>query len=63
MIESWDTSTAVANRVITIYEQGVVCPPSLRTGLFTTGNLDNIDHNPSFTSAQGAFHGTALSVT
>jgi len=42
---------------------GVVCPPNLRRGLFTVGALDNIDHNPSSTTSQGAFHGTAISVT
>jgi len=35
----------------------------VRDELFTTGNLDNIDHNPTSTSSQGAFHGTALSIT
>ena len=36
---------------------------NLREGLFTTGNLDNLDHNPSSTSAQMAFHGMAISLT
>ena len=35
----------------------------MREGLFTTGNLDNLDHNPTSTSAQSAFHGTAISLT
>ena len=43
-------------------EDGVVCP-TLRNKLFTTSNLDNIDHNPSSTSARDAFHGTAISLT
>ena len=43
--------------------EGTVCPTSLKDDLFTTGNLDNIDHNPSSTSSHDAFHGTALSVT
>ena len=38
-------------------------PPILRNGLFTTGNLDNIDHNPSSSTSKDSFHGTALSVT
>ena len=41
----------------------MVCPTNLRNGLFTTGNLDNIDHNPSATSARSSFHGTAISLT
>ena len=40
-------------------EDGVVCPME---GLFTTGNLDNLDHNPSSTLAVTAFHGTAISL-
>ena len=28
---------------------GVVCPPILRKGLFTTSAMDNIDHNPTAT--------------
>ena len=40
-----------------------MCPTVLRDGLFTTGNLDNIDHNPSSTSSKDSFHGTALSIT
>ena len=57
-------STDEANRVIEIYKNDkVVCPTTLRNGLFTTGNLDNIDHNPSSTSARSSFHGTAMSLT
>ena len=57
-------STEEANRVIDIYEnEGIVCPTTLRDELFTTGNLDNIDHNPSSTSSHDSFHGTALSIT
>ena len=57
-------STETANKVIDLFEQdGVVCPTVLRDGVYTTGNLDNIDHNPSSTSSQDSFHGTALSLT
>lgn len=40
----------------------MVCPSKLRKGLFTTAAVDNIDHNPSSTSAQDSFHGTAISL-
>ena len=40
-------------------EEGVVCPPVLRKGLFTTAV---IDHNPSATTATTSFHGTSVSV-
>ena len=39
-------------------KKGVVCPAQLRKGLFTVGALDNIDHNPSSTTAKDSFHGT-----
>ncbi len=57
-------STGLANDAIDSFEaDGVIVPTTLRTNVYTTGNLDNIDHNPSATSAKGAFHGTAISLT
>ena len=56
-------STDAANSVCSRFEKdGVVCPPKLRKNLFTTGALDNIDHNPSATTAKDSFHGTAISL-
>ena len=43
-------------------EEGVVCPPELKKGLFTTSAMDNIDHNPTATTAQSSFYGTSVSV-
>ena len=43
-------------------EENIVCPPSLRKGLYTVAAIDNIDHNPSSTTATGSFHGTAISI-
>ncbi len=40
----------------------IVCPPSLRRGLYTVGALDNIDQNPSSTTAEDSLHGSAISV-
>ena len=45
-----------------IQREGVVCPSQLRHGLFTIGAMDNLDHNPSSTSAVGSFHGTGISL-
>ena len=39
-----------------------VCPPALKGGYFTTGTADNIDHDPSSTSAHDSFHGTGISL-
>ncbi len=56
-------STDITNTVIDRYEEdGIVCPSKLRNGVFTTAVVDNIDHNPSATSSQGSFHGTAISL-
>ena len=43
-------------------KDGVVCPPILRRGLFTTAAMDNIDHNPTATTATTSFHGSSISV-
>ena len=56
-------STDLGNNICRFFQQeGAVCPPELKVGLFTTGAVDNIDHNPSSTSAQDSFHGTGISL-
>ena len=58
-----DISTSMGNTAIDVYEkEGVVCPLTLRYGLFTTAAVDNIDVNPSSSTAMSAFHGTAASL-
>ena len=57
-----EISTEMGNKACARYEsEGVVCPPKLKN-VFTTAAVDNIDHNPSSTTAQGAFHGTGISL-
>ncbi len=54
----------ISNAVIQQYEnQGIVCPPILEKHLFTTGQLDNLDHDPRATLSKDSFHGTAISIT
>ena len=36
--------------------------PKLRNEVFMTAAVDNIDHNPSYVTAQGAFHRTGISL-
>ena len=56
-------STEMGNKICDRYERdNAVCPPNLRAGLFTTAAVDNIDHNPSSTSAHDSFHGTGISL-
>ena len=40
----------------------IVCPSHLCKGIFVVGALDNVDHNPSSTTAQSSFHGTGISI-
>ncbi len=40
----------------------VVCPSHLQKGHFIAGAMDNIDHNPSSTTADSSFHGTGISI-
>ena len=40
----------------------LVCPPNLRSYIFTVAAGDNIDHNLSSNTAQSSFHGTAISL-
>ena len=59
-------STDLANAICQQYEDdNIVCQPGLRKNVFTTSAVDNIDHNPSSTTAlaRDAFHGTAISLT
>ena len=56
-------SSDVAHTVCSKYEsEGVVCPPNLVKNIFTTGAVDNIDHNPSSSTSSSSFHGTAISM-
>lgn len=56
-------SADIANGVCQRFRlDNIVCPPKMRTGLFTTAAVDNIDHNPSSGTSQGSFHGTGISL-
>ena len=58
-----EISTELASKACGQFQRdGVVCPMKLRSGLFTTAAVNDLDHNPSSTSATDAFHGTAISL-
>ena len=58
-----DISRELGNKICYHYEvEKAVCPPQLKDGLFTNAAVDNIDHNPSSTSAHDSFHGTGISL-
>ena len=39
-----------------------MCPPKLRCGVFTSAAVDNIDYNPTSSTAKDSFHGTGISL-
>ena len=56
-------TTELANQSSQFYHEiGLVCPSKLHKGLLTLGAIDNIDHNPSSTTAKDSFHGTGMSL-
>ncbi|KAG7160440.1 hypothetical protein Hamer_G001690, partial [Homarus americanus] len=56
-------SIHLGNDICRYFEmEKAVCPPNLKGGFLTTAAIDNIDHNPSSTTAQGCFHGTGISL-
>ena len=58
-----DISTELGNKLCNYYEMvKAVCPPQLKSDVVTTAAVDNIDHNPSSTSAHDSFHGTGISL-
>lgn len=58
-----EISTAMNNRICEQYhDQNVVCPPNLQQGSLVTAATDNIDHDPSSTTATDSFHGTGISL-
>ena len=58
-----EVSALLGESVVNPYVvDGAVYPPILRKGLFTTSAMDNIDHNPTATTANTSFHGTSISM-
>jgi len=58
-----DISSELGSKICSHYDgEKAVCPPELKGSLFMTSAVDNIDHNPSSTTAHDAFHGTGISL-
>ena len=45
------------------FQEKVVCPSRLKLGLYSVAAIDNIDYDPSATTAIGSFHGTGISIS
>ena len=54
-----DIGNGVCERFV---RDGLLCPPKMHSGLFTTAAVDNIDYNPSSATAKDSFHGTGISL-
>ena len=58
-----EIQTNITNQLCSKYaREGRVCPTSLLKGIFTSAAIDNIDSNPSSTTAMSSFHGTSISI-
>ena len=58
-----EIQTQVTKQLCKIYQdQESVCPPRLLPSTFTVAAIDNLDHNPSSTTASRSFHGTGISI-
>ena len=56
-------SVEMGNSVCQLFQtEHIVCPPILKSNVFTSSAVDNIDHNPSFTTGKYSFHGTGISL-
>ena len=54
---------AISSQLCKQYEKdGIICPPSMKYGIFTSCARDNIDHNLSSSTAKKSFHGTSISI-
>ena len=54
------------NRALSIFRQyqlnNIVCPSHLQKGHFIASCIDNVDHNPSPTTADTSFHGRDIGI-
>ena len=58
-----EVSAQLGDAAVSKYKaEGIVCPNILRKYLFTTAAMDNINHNPTATTATTSFHGTSISI-
>ena len=56
-------SSDMANAVYEHFKAtDTVCPPNLKTNVFTTAAVDNLDPNTSWTKAVSSFHVTSISL-
>ena len=58
-----EIQNSITNQLCNLCDvQKSVCPPRLQENLFTVSAIDNLDHNPSCSTAKYFFHGTSISI-
>ena len=58
-----EIQNSTTNQLCKLYDvQRYACPPGLQENIFTVSAIDNLDHNPSFSTAKDSFHGTSISI-
>ena len=58
-----EIQTAITKQQCNLYDvTGYVCPPRLQENVFTLAANDNLDHNPTSSTAKNYFHGTGISI-
>ena len=58
-----EIQNSITNQLCILYNlQRSVCPPRLQENIFKVSAIDNLDHNPSSSTAKDSFHGTGISI-
>ena len=58
-----EIQNSITNQLYKLHDvQRSVCPPRLQENIFTVSAIDNLDHNPSSSTAKDSFHGTGISI-
>ena len=58
-----EIQNSITHLLCKLYDvQRSACPPRLQENIFTVSAIDNLDHNPSSSTAKDSFHGTGISI-
>ena len=58
-----EIQSSITNQLWKLYNvQRSVCPSRFQENIFTVSAIDNLDHNPSSSTAKDSFHGTGISI-
>ena len=58
-----EIQNSITNLLCKLYDvQRSAYPPRLQENIFTVSAIDNLDHNPSSSTAKDSFHGTGISI-